>query len=142
MSKNSPVIVFEGYRVIHIEYSCNPAYEFPAGEVNYKFNFNKALEKIDEHHVQENLRINVFHGADEYENSPYKLSASMAGIFSCEDEFKEPWESNMVAIMYPYLRSLVSTISSNSGRPSITLPTVNVAAMFRDKKTNEDPVQK
>lgn len=133
MSENSSVIQFLGYRITDISYICKPAFEFPKESVSYKFNFNKSLAKLSDNEIQENLRINVFFAEnDDFETAPYKLSIEIAGRFSCASEWQSQWESNVLAIMFPYLRCLVSIITSNSGREPIILPTVNIISMFKN----------
>ena len=41
-------------------------------------------------------------------------------------------EKNAVAIMFPYLRSYVTNITSQPGMLPIVLPPINVAAMFQE----------
>lgn len=41
-------------------------------------------------------------------------------------------EKNMLAIMFPYVRSYVSTVTAQPGMAPIVLPAINIAAMFQD----------
>lgn len=45
---------------------------------------------------------------------------------------------NGVTILFPYLRSLVSDLTSKGSEPPIILPTINVAEMVKDIKGNFD----
>ena len=132
---NAAIIQFIGYRVTNIIYNCNPSFEFPQGEVAYKFNFNKQLVELSENEVQENIQINVFYSeTDNFEAAPFRLSVEIAGRFRCENKWNPKLEQNVLAIMFPYLRSLVSVITSNSGRDPIILPTLNIASLFAGEK--------
>lgn len=129
--KNKAVIQFIGYRVTDISYKCNAAFQLPQGEISYKFNFNKNNIKISPNEIQENVRVNVFYSEDEdIDTAPYRLTVEIAGRFSCESEWQSQWETNAIAIMFPYLRSIVSIITSNSGREPIILPTINLVSLF------------
>ena len=131
--KGTAVIQFVGYRVTDISYSCNAAFEFPRGEIAYKFNFSKSAILISEKEMQENVRVNVFFSDDDnMDNAPYKLSVEIAGKFVCDSEWQPHWETNALAILFPYLRNLVSMVTCNSGREPFILPTVNIASMFED----------
>lgn len=131
---NAAVIQFVGYRVTNIIYDCKPSFEFPHGDAAYKFNFNKTLVALSETEVQENVCVNVFFSdTDEMEGAPFRLSVEIAGRFVCENEWKPELEPNVLAIMFPYLRSIVSMITSNSGREPIILPTINIAGLFENK---------
>ena len=41
-------------------------------------------------------------------------------------------EKNTIAIMFPYIRSHISTITSQPGMMPIVLPPINIAAMLKD----------
>ena len=125
-------ISFIGYRVADIVYHCAPGFEFPEGKVSYTFNFQKNTEILSDKEIQENLTVNVYYPEDE-NDTKLKLSITMAGRFNCSEKWDDKWEANILAIMFPYLRGLVSMITSNSGREPIILPTVNLAAMFPSK---------
>ena len=53
-------------------------------------------------------------------------------------EWEAKWETNAIAIMFPYLRSMVSMITSSSGREPIILPTMNVAKLFEKIDKNDE----
>jgi preprotein translocase subunit SecB len=128
---NTAVIQFIGYRITKIVYDCDPTFDLPQGEVAYKFNFNKMLVIISEREVQENVCVNVFYSeTDDMEGAPFRLSVEIAGRFRCDNEWQPEFEANILAIIFPYLRSIVSTITCNSGREPIILPTINIASLF------------
>lgn len=133
-NENAAVIQFIGYRIIRIIYDCDPSFEFPKGEVSYKFNFHKTFVSLSESEVQENVCVNVFYGeTDEIEGAPFRLSVEIAGRFRCDNKWQPELEPNILAIMFPYLRGIVSMITSNSGRAPIILPTINIASLFKNK---------
>lgn len=133
--KNMAVMQFLGYRVVDISYNCESSFEFPEGDVSYKFNFSKSNVLLSENDFQENLKVNIFYLEDEnIDTAPYKLSVEIAGRFVCKEEWQPKWETNAIAIIFPYLRSIVSMITSTSGREPIILPTINVASLFENTK--------
>lgn len=130
-NKNVAVIQFIGYRVMNILYKCDPSFELPQGEVQYKYNFSKSLAILSETEVQENVCANVFYSTtDNIEEAPFRITVEIAGRFRCNNEWKPELERNVLAIMFPYLRSIISTITCNSGREPIILPTINIASLF------------
>lgn len=99
-------------------------------------NFSKALGRISETRVQEKLRINLWHTIGE-QNTDYKISVEINGQFEINEYWDPAWETNMLAILFPYLRSIVSTVTSMTGREPIIIPTINIASAFgseSDKK--------
>ena len=137
--KNMAVLQFLGYRVVNILYDCAPEFEFPDDEISYHFNFSKTNTLISSNDFQENLEVNVFYSQDgDFANAPYKLTVEIAGRFVCNEEWKAKGEANALAIMFPYLRSIVSMITSSSGREPIILPTMNVAKLFEKIDNNDE----
>ena len=55
------------------------------------------------------------------------------GIFETEQENQTLIERNTIAIMFPYLRSYVSTLTTQPGMAPIVLPPMNVVAMLNQK---------
>lgn len=130
-NENVAVIQFIGYRVTNILYNCDPSFEIPQGEVSYKFNFSKSLAILSDTEVRENVCANVFYcTTDNIEEAPFRITVEIAGRFRCDNEWKPELEPNVLAIMFPYLRSIISTITCNSGREPIILPTINIASLF------------
>lgn len=139
MSNIKPVIEFIGYRVANIQYTCNPAFEFPDQNISFNFNFNKSFARLSSSEIQENIAVNVFFGSEnDISNTPYKLAVEIAGRFTCNAEWQPQWEANAMAILFPYLRAIVSTVTSSSGREPIILPTINIASLFKNDLSNRD----
>lgn len=55
-------------------------------------------------------------------------------IFSTQQENRDILEKNMIAIIFPYIRSYISTITTQPGMNPIVLPAINVIAMINDQK--------
>lgn len=56
------------------------------------------------------------------------------GIFSTKQENMDIIEKNTIAIMFPYIRSYISMITTQPGMNPIVLPPMNIAAMVNDHK--------
>ena len=55
-------------------------------------------------------------------------------IFSTQQENMDILEKNTIAIMFPYIRSYISIITTQPGMTPIVLPAMNIAAMVNDQK--------
>lgn len=55
-------------------------------------------------------------------------------IFSTEQENMGILEKNMIAIMFPYIRSYISIITTQPGMNPIALPAMNIVAIVNDQK--------
>lgn len=133
------VIQFHGYRLTDVLYKCDESFDFPEGQLSYRFNFEKKVAMPTEYEMRVKLRTNVFWSMDgNIENSQYRISVEIAGLFTSNEAILPKWEVNALAILFPYLRSIVSMISSQSGREPVLLPTVNIAEMFAQAENEKD----
>lgn len=53
-------------------------------------------------------------------------------IFFTQQENMDILEKNTIAIMFPYIRSYISTITTQPGMNPIVLPAMNIVAMVND----------
>ena len=119
------------YVVDRVEFYNNP--EFEADEVSIKFDIRP--EYIEEDgDLMLILDVDVFKNVAN--NYPFELFVKMIGYFKLEgDGDINRYRNNALAIMYPYIRSLVTGYTANSNVTPLILPVINVNAMFnKDKK--------
>lgn len=57
-------------------------------------------------------------------------------IFNTHQENMSILERNAIAILFPYIRSYISTITTQPGMAPILLPAMNIVAMLNDQKKN------
>lgn len=62
------------------------------------------------------------------------VSVTISGLFETEIENKVLVERNTIAIMFPFVRSYISLITTQPNKPPIILPAINVAAMINDNE--------
>ena len=55
-------------------------------------------------------------------------------VFSTEQKKNDMLEKNTLAIMFPYIRSYVSIITTQPGMNPIVLPAMNIIALVNDQK--------
>lgn len=55
-------------------------------------------------------------------------------IFSTQQENMDILEKNTIAIMFPYIRSYISIMTTQPGMNPIVLPPMNIVAMVNDQK--------
>ena len=84
------------------------------------------------------VRFNI----DVTSKSGISISLEYAGLFESDTEIPEDFQNssfptvNAPAIVFPYLRSFLSTFTLNAGLDPITLPTINFKSS--GEKNNED----
>lgn len=119
--------------------------------MEYKNNYNKNIEsvlKLNKLYVKEasikreeiidnNLQISIDHSIKELNKDSYKIEVSininnnslnikviMIGLF--ESINKDLIETNAIAIMFPYIRSYISTLTTQPDMVPIVLQPINV----------------
>lgn len=127
---------FRDYHVMDISYKFNPYNS--EDEENLSPDFSYSIQK-DEDNPKEAVVYLTFNIGDKFlQDSSIYVSVTIAGefvVFEEEDEEQIDmlYKVNAVAILYPYLRSIVSEITSKGTSSPIILPTMNIAAMFNQE---------
>lgn len=87
------------------------------------------VENIEEAAYEVVLNTTV---SDENENIYVNVKGK--AIFRTQQKNMDMLEKNTIAIMFPYIRSYISIITTQPGMPPIVLPAMNIIAMINDQK--------
>lgn len=83
----------------------------------------------------------IFQINNEKNDMPFSIKVNVAGVFRLDNwEFSDNSElikANTAAILFPYLRALVSMITTNANIPPYTIPVMNIAALFERNETDD-----
>lgn len=135
---NSPLI-FKDYIVTETYLKTNLKFKqenMRKVSITQDFSADIAYDMNGVSYVQLNLEIK-----NEKNESPFDLSVSIVGFFELnsedyeEEDYINLLKVNAVAILYPYLRSIVTDITSkaNAFNPLI-LPPMNIASMLNEER--------
>ena len=140
------VLKFKNYTVNKTFFQENTLFDKKIKELNLNPIFNYTIIPTDNVNTK-NLLFNVKIGDLESEDSPFYIDIVINGLFeyvpeenelelSMDDYLKE----NGIAILFPYARSIISTLTSqsNSSYPTIILPTINVPEVVRRSEKREE----
>lgn len=94
--------------------------------------FEHQLTKLDQEQYEVFLSTTV---SDV--NETIYVNVKGRSIFSTKQENKDLLEKNTIAIMFPYIRSYISSITTQPGMTPIVLPAMNIVAMINGQKTEE-----
>lgn len=94
--------------------------------------FEHQLTKLDQEQYEVFLSTTV---SDV--NETIYVNVKGRSIFSTKQENKDLLEKNTIAIMFPYIRSYISSITTQPGMTPIVLPAMNIVAMINDQKIEE-----
>lgn len=126
-------LIFQDYVVNDVEFKLNK--EFKEEPITINFNISKNVVFNEKEPTIAYVTINtvVFENAEE-NNYPFSLKVSIEGKFEVKEASKEEKEYlvniNAVAILFPYVRSLISTYTANANVPPLILPPINVTKMI------------
>ncbi len=116
--------------------------------LNYCYNENRTIEvnpqltrqinKIDENQAEVVLTFAISSAEDL--TTPFDFELSIRGIFesnqwetTCPDVMK----INTVAILFPFLRSLIATVTANVNVPPYVLPVINVEQWLKQSEQEQ-----
>lgn len=125
---------FKRYMVNSIDFKFNP--EYTGGKANMDIDFGHSIAVRDKE-AQVGLRCMLFRKAKK-EDKPFHLEVQMTGIFEFQSESEGEELNNIlkhqgINILFPYLRALISNITSNSGLPPIILPLININQLIHNQ---------
>lgn len=130
MENLKSVLIFEKYVVNKIEFIRNENYNTEE-KTKIQFSIKKQAKKID-NKMEITLCTKVFENAKE-NNYPFEMTVEITGFFAIESEDgKINLEPNAVAILYPYIRAIVSTYTANANVNALILPPINVNNLFKE----------
>jgi len=106
--------------------------------LDLKVTYAKRLDKLNDDEYRLGLGCMISDGDD---GKCLQLSVKMVGAFFIrnnspdvsEKTLNEILEKNTVAIMFPFLRSQVTTLTAQPGMNTIVLPAMNINRLFEDK---------
>lgn len=132
MSVNSD-LKFINYGVPKFKAEINPKFDFKTKQnITLNPKFTRDIIKIDDKQFQTQLTIVIDNAEQEV---PFNIEACIKGLFVLEDwqnpDNKDLVEITSTATMFPYLRSLVSNISTMLNMPPYILPLININELFK-----------
>lgn len=128
-----PVIELEGYRIVEINYKRNtessdnnvftPKFKFGLNEDNTRGQviIEANVNDIDNHRE-------IFVSLE----GQFKINKEELG--EDDDRIQETLALNGTSILFPYLRSTVSFVSTMDSQDAIVIPTVNVFEVLKNSK--------
>ncbi|HEM3702037.1 TPA: protein-export chaperone SecB [Streptococcus suis] len=132
-------LVFENYLVTELSYRQNRKFNFETDELDVNFDINAKVQLTNG--VESAVTLKVSCGEEDNPNCPFLIEVEIIGIFKfdgIEEDLANMASKNAIAILFPYVRALVSDLSSRSNvYPQYKLPLMNVAEFIKDNKKIE-----
>lgn len=126
------VISFLDYKVNRVEFINNDSYNGEEVDIEFDVSAQCFVSDNGEEMIVV-LNTNIFE-PKEGKVYPFRMCVEVEGYFKSNFEDKKQdigqYEKNAVAILFPYVRALVSTSTANANVTPLILPTVNVNKML------------
>ncbi len=131
MERLESMLIFKKYTVDEVIFKRNENYD-SAQKTRIEFSIDKEVRRKDNQMIV-NLITRVFENCEE-KNYPFEMTIEITGYFEIENEGKDiNFEPNAIAILYPYIRAIVSTYTASANINPLILPAINVNALFNKK---------
>ena len=135
------ILTLKNYIVKTMSFSINEEFQFGQDKtININPEFKRQVRKVDNDTATVNLGFCI---SNEKKDMPFSMEIDIEGLFYLEN-WEQPEQlplitSNAIAILFPYLRSLVSMITANANISPYVLPVMNIITLFdREEKPKDD----
>lgn len=125
-------LIFRNYVMDELSFKNNSKFHITTDEIELDVNF---ASKINVHDNAAVVSLKAY--LDEDEQFPFAFSAKIVGFFEYNEveaeniEFQELLKTNAIAILFSYLRALVSDITGKSNvYPNYNIPVMNISHML------------
>ena len=130
MDKYKSKLIFNKYIIKEIEFKYHE--EFKEKPIDILFDIDKETKYIANKNMIVDLDVRIFEDNEKY---PFYMKVVLRGFFTIENNEDDiNFEPNAIAILYPYIRSIVSTYTANANIMPLTLPVINVNKLLKDKE--------
>ena len=138
MSSNRSVLRFDKYIVKSITFQANEKFYCMDDQVELDFDFD-IRSSIEENKLIIELSSIIFPNAVT-QNYPFEMEVVLKGFFSIDSADSNVdisfFKTNAVAILFPYLRAIVSSYTANANIAPVILPAMNINEYIRKKYQN------
>jgi preprotein translocase subunit SecB len=120
------------YTVDKMSFMLNKQFRVEPGQkVQIKPIFNREITKVNEQRFVNTVSVSL---TNIEQDTPFYLDVQISGVFDVED-WEDPETNkfvikNATEVLYPYLRTIVTTLTANGHVPPYVLPMANVDSIF------------
>lgn len=136
MKDYNSVLRFLTYKVNEVTLKCNE--EFVEKNEGTPINLSIIPTiKVEDKKMDITLKVEIFKNARE-NNYPFEMIVEITGFFETEGESPDKFVKNAIAILYPYVRAIVSTYTASANVNPLILPAINVNKLIEDQENNKE----
>ncbi len=134
MKKYESVLKFIRYEVNEIYFKKNMNFQPNKEGTTIDLKIKPTIE-IKDKNMNITLQTIIFENAEQ-NNKPFEMKVNLTGYFMVDGCNPEMLKANAIAILYPYVRAIVSTYTANANITPLILPTINVNKLVKDQEEN------
>ena len=132
MNNYKSALIFEKYVVDKVSFQRNSEYDSNEKK-QIEFTINKEVEKDDNNNMTVRLSAFIFQKSKEY-NYPFEMEITLTVFFKIDNPSNEiNYEPNAIAILYPYIRAIVSTYTASANVMPLILSAINVNNFIKQR---------
>lgn len=137
MKNYNSVLKFNNYIVNKVEFLNNSNFKANKNGTPINFEIEKPEIEINKNLMNITLQVKLFENAQE-NNYPFEMSISLTGYFETEGDKPNKFIPNAIAIMYPYIRAIVSTYTASANVNPLILPAININKLIEETQKEKD----
>ncbi len=131
--KYESILRFNKYIVNEINFKNNDKFKQSTERMSIDFRIYKEIVK-NNNNMEVKLTTKIFTDAEK-NNYPFEMEVILTGYFTeVDNENNVNFEPNAIAILYPYVRAIVSTYTASANVNSLILPAINVNKLVEDQQ--------
>ena len=134
MNTEKTMLRFLGYRVDKMVFVTKKEDDSSSDRIVISPSFSRKIEEVDKNEYDVTIGVEL-----KQSNLPFDAELSIAGRFSYEGKMdvEKVLKVNAVAIMYPYVRSTLSLMTTLAAIPPVIIPTINLVQMFEKEEQTQ-----
>ena len=131
METINAVLRFNGYYVKKISFNTDSSVFNDNLQVPLAPAFSRSVTKVDDEHYDLELGIKL-----KQDNLPFDAEITVVGSFELSGikDAESMMKANATAILYPYIRSTLSMVTSLAGISPVVIPTINLVRIFEKEE--------
>lgn len=147
MDKFKSTLSFEHFLVTDIVFKLNYKYNadsLDATPISCRFDISHHNVEQDPNRIMVSINTKLFNEEFTETDNPFYLSVTLNGYFKLDKPFEgnsgdseKLLKTNTVAILFPYVRSIITNITSQANIPPVILPPVNTFKLMEESQNKE-----
>lgn len=131
MENYESILKFEGYIVNEVYFKKNEKFKNNNEGTTIDIQILPKVN-IKKDNMDIILNTEIFTNAIE-KNYPFEMKLRITGKFIIKEELAQRFVKNAIAILYPYVRAIISTYTASANINPLILPAINVNKLIEDQ---------